>query len=104
MTQNHDMMQICADAGQRFVRVDPRGRQLTKARQLLTVLHQIDRWIDILRRDEGTCVQAMRTSCRPIAPAEAARLATQRQRANERKIRKRKQATDDDQLQTEEQA
>lgn len=28
VTANHDMMQLCAEAGQRFVWLDPRGRQL----------------------------------------------------------------------------
>ncbi len=85
VTSNHDMMQICAEAGQRFIWLDPRGRQLTRAKQLLLVLEQIDDWNSIVESNSTDCVHARRTGCRPIKPAEAARLATQRMRANERK-------------------
>jgi predicted nuclease of predicted toxin-antitoxin system len=87
VTSNHDMMQLCAEAGQRFVWLDPRSRQLTRAKQLLLILEQIDRWQQILETDATTCVRSMRTKCEAIAPAEAARLATQRMKANQRRKR-----------------
>ena len=44
VTSNHDMMLICAEAGQRFVWFDPRGRQYTRTDQVLVVFTQIERW------------------------------------------------------------
>lgn len=85
VTSNHDMMQICAEAAQPFVWIDPRGRQLTRARQVLLVLQQVDRWVELLGADPTVCIHAMRTKCKAILPNEAARLATQRMRANERR-------------------
>jgi predicted nuclease of predicted toxin-antitoxin system len=92
VTSNHDMMQLCAEAGQRFVWLDPRSRQLTRAKQLLLILEQIDRWQQILETDATTCVHSMRTKCEAIAPAEAARLATQRMKVNERRKRTKQSA------------
>ncbi len=87
VTSNHDMMLLCAEAGQRFVWLDPRGRQLTRAEQVLLVLRQIDRWHDLLAADEQSCIRAMRTRCSPIEPSEAARLAERRQRELHRRKR-----------------
>jgi predicted nuclease of predicted toxin-antitoxin system len=66
VTSNHDMMLICAEAGQAFVWLDPRSRQYSRLEQVLIAL--------------------MRTKCLAIEAAEAARLANQRMR----ELRRRK--------------
>lgn len=86
VTSNHDMMLLCSEAGQRFVWLDPRGKQLGGVEQALLVLRQIAAWEDILNSDSSICVRAMRTKCEPIDSAEAARLAAQRMKT----IQKRK--------------
>lgn len=85
VTSNYDMMQICAEASQRFVWLDPGRRPLTRAKQLLVVLQQIDEWERILASDDVMCVHALRTKCSAITPTEAARLATQRMKRTERR-------------------
>lgn len=85
---NHDMMMICAEAGQRFVWIDPRGRQLSAVEQVLLVFSQIEVWERLLAADQGVCVRSMRTKCEPIQAGEAARLAEQRMRV----LRRRQQA------------
>lgn len=76
VTSNHDMMLLCDEAGQRFVWIDPRGRQLRREEQVLLCFRQIDQWQEIL--ESGMCVRGMRTKAVPITSAEAERLAKQR--------------------------
>lgn len=85
VTSNHDMMLLCDEAGQRFVWIDPRGRQLRQEDQVLLCFRQIRQWEEIL--DSGMCVRALRTKAAPITSAEAARLAMQRFRALRRRQR-----------------
>ena len=74
VTSNHDMMLLCHEAGQPFVWIDPRGRQLQLEEQVLLCFRQVRDWDDILA--SGNCVHAMRTKAVLISSAEAARLAT----------------------------
>ena len=85
VTSNHDMMLLCHEAGQPFVWIDPRGRQLQLEEQVLLCFRQVRDWDDILA--SGNCVHAMRTKAVLISSAEAARLATQRFRALRRRQR-----------------
>ena len=87
VTSNHDMMLLCSEAGQRFVWLDPRGRQLGGVEQALLVLRQILAWENILESDPNICVRAMRTKCEPINSAEAARLASQRMKTIQKRRR-----------------
>jgi predicted nuclease of predicted toxin-antitoxin system len=87
VTKNHDMMTLCDEAGQRFVWIDPRGKQLSLPQQVLLVFGQIDQWQEILKADSAVCVRALRTGARPIASAEAARLARNRMRRLQRRTR-----------------
>jgi predicted nuclease of predicted toxin-antitoxin system len=87
VTSNHDMMLICAEAAQRFVWLDPRGRQYSRAEQVLIVFTQIEQWETLLHGDPDCCVRAMRTKCDAIEPAEAARLAHRRMRELRRRKR-----------------
>jgi predicted nuclease of predicted toxin-antitoxin system len=48
VTSNHDMMLICNEADQRFVWLDPRGRQYSRVEQVLLVFSQIDQWEELL--------------------------------------------------------
>lgn len=89
VTKNHDMMTLCDEAGQRFVWIDPRGKQLSLPEQVLLVFGQIDHWQEILTADSAVCVRALRTGARPIASAEAARLAGNRMRELKRRNRTR---------------
>lgn len=89
VTQNHDMMTLCNEQGQRFVWIDPRGRQLTREQQVLLVFTQIRQWDRILAPATTACVRAMRTKCVQIAPDEAARLARNRMRSLSAKTRRR---------------
>jgi predicted nuclease of predicted toxin-antitoxin system len=86
VTSNHDMMLICAEAGQAFVWLDPRSRQYSRLEQVLIALTQIEQWEALLSADPSNCVRAMRTKCLAIEAAEAARLANQRMR----ELRRRK--------------
>ena len=81
VTQNHDMMTLCEELGQRFIWIDPRSRQLHREQQVLLVFSQIRAWDEILTVSPQLCVRAMRTKCVGIEPAEAARLARQRMRS-----------------------
>ncbi|MAT05257.1 MAG: hypothetical protein CL424_09475 [Acidimicrobiaceae bacterium] len=85
VTSNHDMMLLCDEAGQRFVWIDPRGRQFRREQQVLLCFQQIRAWEEIL--ETGQCVHAFRTKAVPIDSAEAARLAMRRFRALRRKQR-----------------
>jgi predicted nuclease of predicted toxin-antitoxin system len=87
VTSNHDMMQLCDERGQRFVWIDPRGRQLARREQVLLAFVQIDEWQAILEAGQPNCVRAMRSKCIAIESAEAARLATQRLDALQRRKR-----------------
>jgi predicted nuclease of predicted toxin-antitoxin system len=87
VTSNHDMMLLCAEAGQRFVWLDPRGSHLSGIDQTLLVLRQVQEWESILSNDATSCVRAMRTKCSRIEPAEAARLAGQRMKALQKRKR-----------------
>jgi predicted nuclease of predicted toxin-antitoxin system len=87
VTTNHDMMTLCAEVGQRFVWLDPRGRQLSRQTQVLLVFQQIDQWERLLGDDVGACVVAMRTRCQPISAVDAARRARNRMRRIERRKR-----------------
>lgn len=89
VTSNHDMMTLCDEAGQRFVWIDPRGRQLGREAQVLLAFQQIRRWEELLVQHPDGCVRALRTKCEPIASSEAARLARQRMRSLERRRRAR---------------
>lgn len=89
VTSNHDMMELCAEAAQRFVWIDPRGRQLRLAEQVVLVFTQIERWERLLDEDGGACVRALRTRCDRIEPEEAVRLARQRMVSLERRRRRR---------------
>lgn len=87
VTSNHDMMLLCDEADQRFVWIDPRGRQLDAERQVLLCFAQMRRWEEILGSDPGACVHALRTKVEAIESSEAARLAGQRFKAIQRKQR-----------------
>jgi predicted nuclease of predicted toxin-antitoxin system len=89
VTSNHDMMLICTEATQRFVWLDPRGRQYSRAEQVLLVFSQIERWEELLGSDPNLCVRSMRTKCELIEASEAARLAGQRMRNLQRRRRPR---------------
>jgi predicted nuclease of predicted toxin-antitoxin system len=89
VTANHDMMTLCAEAGQRFVWLDARGKQLTRDAQVLLVFKQISEWERTLAASPAMCLVARRSGCKLIAPGEAARLATNRMRSLERKARSR---------------
>jgi predicted nuclease of predicted toxin-antitoxin system len=90
VTSNHDMMLICAEVGQRFVWLDPRGRHYSRVEQVLLVFSQIERWEELLVTRPDGCVRSMRTKCELIAGGEAARLAQQRMRAIQRRQRDRR--------------
>jgi predicted nuclease of predicted toxin-antitoxin system len=89
VTSNHDMMLICAEADQRFVWLDPRGRQYSRVEQVLVVFSQIERCEQHLGSDPSLCVRSLRTKCELIEAGEAARLAGQRMRNLERRRRSR---------------
>ena len=89
VTKNHDMMTLCAEVGQRFVWLDPRGKALTREAQVLLVFRQIAEWERILNELPAVCVLARRGGCKAIEAGEAARLANNRMRALERKHRQR---------------
>lgn len=61
VTSNHDMMLLCHEANQRFVWIDPRGRQLSREQQVVLCFSQIARWEEILGDDTEVCVRALRT-------------------------------------------
>jgi hypothetical protein len=92
VTSNHDMMLLCAEAGQRFVWLDPRSRQLNAKEQVVLVFNQIDRWEQLLADNPDGCVHAMRTKVETISPSEAARLAHRRMRELHRRRRSRRPA------------
>jgi hypothetical protein len=94
VTSNHDMMMICAEAGQRFVWLDPRGRQYSRADQVLIVFTQIDQWGQILAQNSTQCVRALRTKATAIDADEAARLARARMRDLRRRQRRRQTTKD----------
>jgi len=83
------MMMICAEAEQRFVWLDPRGKQLSAREQVLLVFSQIERWEEMLADNPSDCVHALRTKCEPIAPGDAVRLARRRMRELQRRRRSR---------------
>lgn len=89
VTQNHDMMTLCDEVGQRFVWLDPRGKALAREAQVLVVFQQIAQWEQILLEQPEMCVRARRTGCSAIDSGEAARLARNRMR----EIRRRTQRT-----------
>lgn len=89
VTSNHDMMLICVEADQRFVWLDPRGRQLSAREQVLLVFTQIERWQALLTTQQSRCVHALRTKCSAIDPEDAARLARRRMRELQRRRRAR---------------
>jgi predicted nuclease of predicted toxin-antitoxin system len=89
VTSNHDMMLLCAEADQRFIWLDPRGRQYSRVEQVLVVFSQIERWEELLVSNPHDCVRSMRTKCEVIEPGEAARLAEQRMRNLQRRRRSR---------------
>ncbi len=88
VTQNHDMMLLCDELGERFVWLDPRGRQMSREEQVLVVFSQTFAGEEILA--SGTCVRALRTKCVAIERREAARLAYQRMRRLDGKRRSRR--------------
>lgn len=88
VTSNHDMILICADAGQRFVWLDPRGKKLHATDQVLLVLSQIQLWERLLEEHSQHCVHALRTRAELLEPSEAARLAYRRMRDLERRKRR----------------
>ena len=90
VTSNHDMMLICAEAGQRFIWIDPRGRQYSAREQVLLVFSQIEEWERLLGSPNGACVRSMRTKCEPIGADEAARLSLQRMRVLRRRQQSRR--------------
>lgn len=90
VSSNHDMMALCDEVGQRFVWLDPRGRTLPREAQVLLVFQQISQWQEILDGDPDVCVHARRTGCKPIASAEAARLARNRMRHIHRRTQRRR--------------
>ena len=87
VTSNHDMILICAEAGQQFVWLDPRGRQYDRTEQVLLVFSQIRQREKLLAATTDGCVRSMRTKCYGITPSEAARLAEARMRALRRRKR-----------------
>lgn len=87
VTSNHDMMTICAAAGERFVWLYPRGKKLSRLDQVLLVFRQIELWEQILTEYPQHCVHALRTKADPIDPEEAARLAARRMKDLERRKR-----------------
>jgi predicted nuclease of predicted toxin-antitoxin system len=91
VTSNHDMMLLCHEANQRFVWIDPRGRQLSREQQVVLCFSQIARWEEILGDDTEVCVRALRTKASPITSSEAFRLAERRFKAIQRKRRARQQ-------------
>jgi predicted nuclease of predicted toxin-antitoxin system len=92
VTSNHDMILLCAETGQRFVWLDPRGKQFGGVEHTLLVLRQIRAWDSILAGDPILCVRSRRTKCDSISPEEAARLAAQRMKSLQKRRRIRKPA------------
>ena len=89
VTSNHDMMLLCSEEGQRFVWLDPRGKQMGGIEQTLIIFEQIEDWESILDSNPDVCVRSMRTKCLPITSTEAVRLAKQRMKAITRRARKK---------------
>lgn len=88
VTSNHDMMTLCDEQGQRFAWLDPKGRALTREAQVLLVFQQVADWERILVEQPDMCIHARRTACKPIASAEAARLARNRMREIRRRVQR----------------
>lgn len=95
VTLNHDMMMLCDEADQRFVWLDQRGVQLTREAQVLLVFKQISEWERLLEAQPPTCVRALRTKCKAVTGAEAARIVAARTREIRRRKNKKRHATRD---------
>lgn len=90
VTSNHDMMALCDEARERFVWIDPYGRQLRLQDQVLLAFRQIGRWQSLLAEHPDRCVRALRSKCVSIESAEAARLARRRIRSLTNRSRPRR--------------
>lgn len=92
VTNNHDMIALCAERGHSVIWLDPRDKDMTFLAQTLMCFTQILEWERLLT-NAGTpvCIQAQKTTCRELALDRAKRLAIQRGkrgRAERRRIRK----------------
>lgn len=91
VTQNHDMILLCAESRAPVLWIDPYGRQITKPEMVIIGFKGIGDWTRRFDESSGAvCVRALRTKNATLTIEEAARLARNRMRALQ--LRKKKAA------------
>lgn len=90
VTNNHDMIALCADEGESVIWLDPRDKDMTLQAQTRMCLDQIADWDRELRNAGAPiCVQVFKRSYRVISLSTARRLAIERGKRRAREYRRR---------------
>lgn len=81
VTSNHDMILICAEAGEPVIWIDPRGRQFRRIELVPLVFGRIEEWQAMLAEaDAPICVHVLRTKTEVLTLDRAKHLVLQRMR------------------------
>lgn len=99
LTENHDLIVICAEAGAPVVWLDPRDKDMTFTTQVLLCFTQIAQWDSLVtQHPDPLCVHARKTTCRAISLEEAKSLALSRGKRRRQKARRTTRAPQDARL------
>nr|WP_268234467.1 DUF5615 family PIN-like protein [Egicoccus halophilus] len=95
VTQNHDMLVLCADESAPVVWLDPRDKDLRREAMVVLCFSQINAWQHLLDDADGpVCIVARKTSCEAIPLEVARRRALERGKRRRREMRRQRPAAD----------
>lgn len=90
VTQNHDMIVLCADEGESVVWLDPRDKDLSREAMVILCFSQITGWQELLDAADGPiCVVARKTRCEAISMPDARKRALARGKRRRREMRRK---------------
>jgi len=92
VTSNHDMIELCAEAGETLVWLDPYGRKLNYRKMVLRCFDGIEQW-EAMLSGQRVCVHSLSTKTNAVPLDQAAAMARRRiakAQARERRIRRQR--------------
>jgi len=92
VTNNMDMIVLCADECEPVIWLDARGKSWTRAETALVCFRTVDRWQELLESVDGpACLVVHKTTLKVIPLEDAKRLALGRNRVRKRRAARARQ-------------
>lgn len=96
VTTNHDMVVLCAEAGETVIWLDPRDRDISLEALTLMCFEQVAEWERALEgASRAVCIVARKTTYEVMDLGRAKRIAIERGKRRRREVRRRAAAASD---------